>query len=312
MTHSDLNDRAQKVERFALRLSPVGYLVFGLLGVGFFLWSGSEAILLDGAYSLISLVMALGALRVSRLVRQKDSKRFPFGYAHFEPIINTLRVAVILGVDLFAVMSAVAALSNGGRPLDTGPAVIYGVLSAAVCIAMSVFQRRSARIADSPVLRVDARSWFVDGMISSGVGLTFLLGAWLEGGAYASWVPFLDPVLVIVLVVVSLPFTLTSLKENLPQMLQASPPESVREEVHAHVKDALSDFDYADFSVRMINMGRTFYTLIHVVVPKGVRQLDVAQCDALRSDIVNRVSHINRRPVADVVFTAERDDLLGV
>lgn len=167
-------------EARALRLSPIGYLIFGLLGVAFFLITRSEAILLDGIYSLISLVLAVVALRVSRIADLPGSSRYHFGYAHLEPLINVGRIALILGVDAFALFSAVSALLSGGRELNTGPALIYGVLSAPACLAMSALQRRTAKIVDSPILRVDARNWFIDGAISSGVGLAFLLGFFME------------------------------------------------------------------------------------------------------------------------------------
>ena len=57
----------KKIESRALRASALGYLFMALLGGLFFYLAQSQAILLDGVYSFISLLMTFLAQRVSRL-----------------------------------------------------------------------------------------------------------------------------------------------------------------------------------------------------------------------------------------------------
>ena len=58
----------EKIEASALRRSALGYLFMALLGGLFFYLAASEAILLDGVSSFVSLLMTFVAQRVSRLV----------------------------------------------------------------------------------------------------------------------------------------------------------------------------------------------------------------------------------------------------
>tara|TARA_R110000850_G_scaffold87602_8_gene188294 strand:+ start:6625 stop:7548 length:924 start_codon:yes stop_codon:yes gene_type:complete len=291
-------------------MSPVGYLVFGLLGVVFFLVTHSEAILLDAVYSLISIAVALLALKVSRLVELPDSERFHFGYGHFEPLLNTSRIALILGVEGFALVSAIEALLSGGRHLVVGPAVWYGILSAVACLTMSAIQRRSARKNDSALLRVDARNWFIDGLISSGIGLAFIFGYFIEGTSIAGWAPYIDPAVVVVLILVSLPVALKSLRENLPQVLLASPDKGRQAEVRSRVEASIDGVEPRQISVRMIEMGRFFYVLIHIILPKGSSNIEVSTCDQIRLQISKSLKDLYDRPVVDVVFTADPAEAL--
>ena len=127
----------QEIESGALRRSAWLYLFMALLGLGFAYVAESDAILLDGIYSFISLLMTFVAQRVSRLVQTPYTDRFHFGFAHFEPLLNVVRILLILAIATFAAAAAVIALLDGGRPLNAGSAVIYGVVAASGCLAMA-------------------------------------------------------------------------------------------------------------------------------------------------------------------------------
>ena len=107
-----------------------------LLGVSVAIVTQSEAILLDGVYSLMNLVMALLASRVSGLVERQGSERFQFGYAKFEPLLNAIRGLLIFAILAFAFVSAVSALFSGGRPVSAGIALVYclGAGSVSSCL----------------------------------------------------------------------------------------------------------------------------------------------------------------------------------
>lgn len=293
-------------ENKALLRSPVGYLTVGLLGVFFFHWTDSRTVLLDGVYSLSSMVLSLVAVRVAYLVKRVPrSDRFNFGYAHFEPMLNTARTLAVLAVDMYAFNSALDTLSRGGRPVHTGPAVVYGVLASLACTFIGLRQQRTARRTHSPTLQVDARNWFTDAMISSGVGVAFGIAHCLEGSRYAWFVPYVDPTLVLVLVFAALPFTVLSLWENVPQVFRAAPPVTTQRQVIRITRQSLGCYPCRQLSVRMLAVGRVFYTLIHVVVPRQYAVTSLEDQDRIRRDIEERLTVLHPQPVADVVFTMD-------
>ena len=172
----------QEIESGALRRSAWLYLFMALLGLGFAYVAESDAILLDGIYSFISLLMTFVAQRVSRLVQTPYTDRFHFGFAHFEPLLNVVRILLILAIATFAAAAAVIALLDGGRPLNAGSAVIYGVVAASGCLAMAwvlieVINRR-------------AFGWQMDVTIVPAdlfAALSLAVGAALIAGIYPAW-----------------------------------------------------------------------------------------------------------------------------
>ena len=111
-------------ERAALKVSVVMSVFFAVLGIGFYWLAQSEAILLDGFFSASAFVLGLLTLKVARLVGRRDDERFHFGYASFEPLLNTIKGLIILVLCAFAAASAVSAILHGGRELSLGYALL--------------------------------------------------------------------------------------------------------------------------------------------------------------------------------------------
>ena len=101
-------------EQFALKLSVAGSVFMALLGIGFAIQTRSEAIMLDGLFSLITFIMSLLTLKVASLIHKGESPRFQFGYNNFEPLLNMVKGLIILTLSVFALASSVSALLHGG------------------------------------------------------------------------------------------------------------------------------------------------------------------------------------------------------
>jgi len=295
----------QQAESGALRLSAWAYFFMALLGGAYFYLARSEAILLDGVYSFISLLMTFVAQRVSQLVQTPYTDRFHFGFAHFEPMLNVVRILLILAIAGFAAASAVAALLQGGRPLNAGSAVVYGIVAASGCLAMAWKQRRAARQANSPILAVDARNWLVDGVLSSGVAVTFVFAFLLHGTSYADWVPFIDPLLVVVMVTLMVPVPLKTLGENLRQVLMQAPDEEMQEKIRTRVEEAVQPSAEDRILVRMLPVGRFLYLQVFVLVPPGTQVRMIDEFDAVRERIAENTVDLHPQLALDVIFTAD-------
>ncbi len=300
-----MNVTQEKIESRALRASAWGYLFMALLGGLFFYLAQSQAILLDGVYSFISLLMTFLAQRVSRLVQTPYTDSFHFGFAHFEPMLNVVRILLILAITGFAAVSAIAALLSGGRALNADTAVIYGLVAAAGCLAMAWRQRRASRQATSPILAVDAHNWLIDGVLSSGVAITFLAAYLLRSSPYADWIAYVDPLLVIVMVVLLLPAPLKSLGENLREVLMQAPSPEIQAEIRERIEQAVKPAAEDQIYIRMLPVGRFLYLQVHILLPAYAPLHGIDECDSVRERIHESLKDLHPRLTLDVVFTAD-------
>jgi cation diffusion facilitator family transporter len=252
-------------ELSAIRLSAYGNAFFGLLGTAFGLWLDSAAILLDGVFNWISFGMALISIKVARLLHRPGSDLFPFGYAAFEPMVNTVKAMLVLGVSVFAFWGAVNTVLDGGRELAAGWAVVYAVIAVLGCFGIAAFQSRVAKQTESPLVAVDAKNWFINGAISSAVGFAFVLAIFLKG---SSVTPYIDSALVILLVLVTIPVPLRMAIEGVGELLAVRPPDGEVAQLEARFREALGENGRLT-RLRANRMGRTIVVIADAEVEDG-------------------------------------------
>jgi cation diffusion facilitator family transporter len=294
-------------ERRALWLSVVGALFFSLLGFAFFLPTDSEAILLDGFFSLIGFAMGLLSLRVARLVQSPDDRHFHFGYAAFEPMLNTIKGLIILAVCLFAFSSSVGSVLDGGRHINAGWGTVYAVVATAGCFTIALIQQRAAKKTGSQLVAVDVRTWLVDGFMSLVVTLAFVGAFLLSGSRWSHLVPYIDPGLVIVLTTFMFIVPIRIVVRGAGELLKIAPDASVQEEIRERVARVLDAEGLPDRVVRMVRIGREFWLLIHVLVPPDRSIGRISDLDTIRKRLHAEVAEVETGMVTDVVFTGDRE-----
>jgi cation diffusion facilitator family transporter len=292
-------------ESTALKISAGANLSFGLLGIGFALVTQSGAILLDGIFSFAGFALALLTLKVSDLVERPDDEWFHFGYAYFEPVLNSVRGLILIAVTGYALFSAITALLHGGRHIVPEWALVYAVIALAGCLLLAWIQGRAARAAATPLLDVDAKAWLMDGFLSLVVAATFLGALLVQGTRWEPWASYVDPALVVLLVLLVLPVPLKIIRENMGELLRVAPGPDVQAEVRSRFLRSVEGRGFRDTRLRMIAAGRYFYLLNHIRVDRDFRIRRVAELDAIRADIHAALEDLHPRLVIDTVFTED-------
>ena len=289
----------------AFRISACGFLIISILGFVFALLAHSQAIMLDGVYALVSVVMTVLAARVARLVERPASERFHFGYAHFEPLLNLVRGLLIFAICAYALIATVEVLVRGGREIHAEVAIFYTALSAVWSVGVFLYQRRLARQLGSPALAVDARTWLVDAVLYVGETGAFVVYLLLLPTALAPLLVYADPIFVLIVVGFLMKVPITSIREALREVLHRAPPAEVQHEVRQRVAAALAGLPVRKTHARMAEVGRFLFVLIHLVVDEGFGARPISELDQLRRQIEQSLRELHDRLVLYVVFTTD-------
>lgn len=297
----------QDLERRALKLSIVGAAVMAALGIGFAFLTRSEAILLDGFFSLINFAMGFLSLKVARMVSQPDDERFQFGYASFEPFVNLGKGLIMGFLSLFALYSAVDSLFHGGRPIASGWALTYAVFVMAGCFLIAWGQRRAAKKSGSPLVEVDAKGWVLDGLITSAVFVAFLILVLIEKTAWSVYTPYADPLIVILLVIFSAPIPIAIVRDNIKELLLAAPDQDLQERIRDKLEAATRDLPLDKTVVRMVKVGRHTYLHVYMVVAESDRGASINDTDDVRERIITELASAFPGLGIDVIFTGSEN-----
>lgn len=299
-----MNDSKGLMERRVLQISTAGNLVIGIVGVIFAVCSGSQAIMLDGLFNITYVATGLFTLKVAGLVLQGEDERFPMGYAFFEPLVNGVKGMLVLGVSVMALVGAVQALFAGGRPIAAGAAIGYGVFAATACWFLAWMTRRDAKHSKSPLVLADAENWLVNGAISSAVLMAFAGIFLIQKTDYAFLVPYIDPSLVLVVVLISISVPVRMAYQALMELLNRTPSTDIVQEVSRIIEDCMAHLPVQDQIVRVVQPGRTRMVLAHVVLPQDFRVVGLPYLDNLRAETLDKLQAAHPETCLDIVFTA--------
>lgn len=296
-------------EQGVLKLSLIAAVVFVLTALGFALLTGSDSILFDGIYSLISFFMTLLTLKVANLVARPDDDRFHFGYTAIEPTLNLFKSLIVIVTCVFAVFGAFNRLHDGGHSAQYGLAVVYGALATTGCFSVAWVMKKRSQHFISDLVGVEAKTWFVDGLLSGSILLGFLGAWWLEHSYLSEYATQVDPILLIVLGLAVLPIPGKIMIDSLKEVINQAPPQTVVYEIEQRLKKSLIDVSYDHVELRVSKRGRDLYLLVHVVVSESFGHETIIQLDAIRRNSKLVMKQWNPAIIMDMLFV--KDPLLA-
>lgn len=293
-------------EKKYLSISAFGNVFVGIVGLAVATLSSSQAILLDGLFNLTYFGTAIFTVKVASFVAGGDDERFPHGYSFFEPLVNGVKGTLVLGVSLVALVGAVQAIASGGRAIDAGAAIAYGVFASVTCGVIAVLTRRGAKETQSPLVRADAENWIVNAAVSSCVLLAFIGIFALRALELDAVVPYVDPAVVLTIVVLSIGVPVRMAWKALMGLLNRAPSNAIVAEVTRVVDASLDGLPVRERFIRVIQPGRHRMVLVHVVLPESFKPDSLSALDAQRAEMFHALSHSHAATILDVLFTADR------
>jgi predicted Co/Zn/Cd cation transporter (cation efflux family) len=252
-------------ERTGLLASVAAGGALGVLGVVWGLASGSQMILLDGAYAVIGIALSLLLLRASHVSAAVPDGRHHYGRHASTPIAVGIQGLVLLGTLLFAGLEAVAVIREGGSALGAGSGVVYSAVVTAASLAVWWWLRRRAGASD--LLDAEATAWGVAGLRGAGMILGFSAMWALAGTAWDGAVPYIDPGMVLATCVLFAPAPVGMVRRTVAELMERAPARDVQEPVLAAVDRVHAAFGLADPEVRLSKVGPRLYVEVEAVTP---------------------------------------------
>lgn len=292
-------------EQRLLKLSIVVTIAVGAVGLVGGLLINSQAIVFDGMYSLVDVVLTVASLAVSRLVTTQGSRRFQYGYWHLEPIVETFGGAILATACVYAGLNAIDGLLKGGHAVSYGWGALWAAVLCVVGMTMTLYMRRQARRLDSPLLALDARSWLVSGCLSMALLIGFGIALSLRGTTRESWIPYVDPAVLLCIAAAMLPVPFFGTLRAMREVLQVAPSE-LDKKVKSVMDAVIEEHGFLGYTSHVAKAGRASFVEIHVLVPPGYEMGSIARADHWRRDIADRLGANAPQFWLTVDFTADR------
>lgn len=236
---------------------------FALIGVLVALHAHSLAIWLDALFSLLcALMIAFESSVVSRL-GEPDSRQRPNGLAACEPLLVTLKGLVLMLICLLTAGKSVHSIWQGGHSTQELPLIAYGVFGMLLCGSLSWWLGGMARRLRSPILVTEQHYFRFDALISLGVTLAFVISSLLQQTAWSWLAAYIDPMLSLVMVLITLPVALKVSRQGLWELLQLPADQHWQGEIERQILATLDAKERACIEPRLIKQGRRLRIQLH-------------------------------------------------
>ncbi len=292
----------KKTELLLLRVTTAVCLAFGIVSVVASFQANSNSMLFDGLYSLIQSVFILGSGWIVSLLFRKENRKFQFGYSAFEPFFIAIRSSVMLLMTFSIAASALRAILTGGYTIDVDIALHINLLSLVVCLIVYAVLAIQATRLKSPMLRVEARSWLIDSVISLAAVLAMVLIYFANKRGYAKLALYIDPIVTIFFIVGLAPMLVRQLLQSSRELLGAAPASSVQKDIEHIAKRHVKREGFRKSNLFAIQHGRSLSVTLYFFLKE---ERSLRELDAIRANILLDLRTYSSWVEADVVFTLD-------
>jgi cation diffusion facilitator family transporter len=267
--------------------------------------SGSSMIVFDGLYSFVSIGLSVLAVIALRFSRRGADERYPWGRDAAEPLVVVIKAATLGALCAYAAIGGIVDIVNGGREVAVGSAVVYAVVATIGGLAVGLVLRRATR-GSSDLLRAEAAEWLGDALLSVGVLIGFLFAYALVAAGRADLAAYVDPGMV---TLVSLAFLWVPIKlivRSLREILSMAPEADVLDQIRACVAAVEERYGFPESFLRASKVGNRMDIEIDFVVGAESAVRTIADSDAVRQDLHERLAALGYDRSVVVAFTADR------
>jgi len=288
-------------EKRGVKISLYGSLILTLTAALMAVMAQSQAILLDGAYTLITLALAYISLRVIELLEIPEASDRPFGFMAMEPLLNIGKSLVILIVLAVFLVTNLKDLLSGGRATNLDLTVLY-TLACLVVYAFTIhLLNRCKRRVNSSILNLESRNWRIDAAMTAGIAISLLVAYLLVRLGNTAILPYIDPGMVVILAVLSITPVSQDLIREVRNLLLLSPENKIETQVLDQLAPVAAAHGIRGMKAWGLKSGRVLYLFLYCKLEND--HTSITALDQIRTAIFQQLGKFHDRFWADIMFT---------
>ena len=276
----------EEIEKKVLRLSFIGSCLLSGSEIIMAFILRSYAVMMDGIFDSAELVMMGPFLVLVPLLYKPVSERHPYGYSQVESFFLIIKYSVLLTLMLLLINTNVNVIMSGGNRVNPSMIAVYEMLLGAASVFMYLMLAHISRKYESPTVHAELYLWKTDIVGSCGIAVAFLAQYVLGDTVLASFAPYMDSAVAIVMSVLLLREPVSEIVRGFKQMMLFSPPEDVMRRVHEVVNKNLEGLPYRATFIDVIQTGRKTWIEVYLKENLDTSLIDVRHWTKMREYVI--------------------------
>jgi len=197
----------------------------------------SNIIEVDAGSYVISAIIGLVTIYISKLKDRPKDENHPLGFAGYVPVLNLIRSFMVILICIKAIGESVGSIVSGPDETDHGIMFAYALVTLVFnVVAYVVINSRGKKIG-SALLKTDALDWKTDIAFNFSIVLAVFFSYGLEFTSYKAYADYVDPVFCIIFSIAMAYYPIVLFSENV-KLLSVS---SIDKELQAKIIQAFTE-----------------------------------------------------------------------
>lgn len=275
-----IGKRSSKKEKKAMSVSLYANLLFVIVELVMAVYTGSQAVLLDGVYDGIEFVMLLPSVFLIPLLYKPSNEKYPYGHMQMETVFLVVKGITMISVTVGLIANSINILFHGGRRVDFGIIAWFELFACVLGVIVTFYLKRKNKVMNSPIVTVETQGWKIDSTISLGMTAAFLLPVLLPFAWMQKMAPYLDPIITVSLSIIMLPIPIKTVFTGIRDLLLISPEEETVSEIKEIVEPIIMESKCTDIYYDIVRTGRKLWISAYITLNKdelSVRRFKMLQ-----------------------------------
>ena len=291
----------QDYEKTGIKISMSGSILLSTIAIFMAIITESQTVLFDGLYTFVVLVMSFISLKVINVVKKLETRSKPLGYTALEPLLNLIKCIFVLLILLIFLITNIQELCTGGRVIPLNLITLYIFICIFIYLLIIFLIRRCGKKSNSSILKLEIRNWYIDTFLTFGIAVSLVIAIILYNLGYTKILPYVDPIIVIILVLIALPISLQVFFSELKKILLISDENSTENEIKEQLKQIILKYCFQNIQVWSLKSGRMLYFFIFIYLKTD--ETKITSLDTIRHEIFVELHKTYPDFWADIMFT---------
>ena len=274
-----IGKKTPKKEKSAMSVSLYGNLFFVIVELVMAVYTGSQAVLLDAVYDGIEFVMLLPSIFLIPLLYKPSNESHPFGYMQAETLFLVIKGITMIAVTVGLIANNIHIIIDGGNHIPFETVGYFELFACVLGIIVFLYLNHKNKALNSPLIKVEMTGWKIDSVLSLGMTLAFFLPMFLPFDWFKPVVPYLDPIITIILSIIMLPQPIKTVVTGIRDLMLLPPEEEITSDIKDTVEPVFKEYgiESENLYYDIVRTGRKLWISVYITLKKDVIKLSKFQ-----------------------------------
>ena len=270
------NENTLRLEKIIMKISALSGLAIGAMEFIMFIMTDSQAILIDGLYDWMGVVIIISYVFVQPLLYRPVSERTPYGYAQMETVFVLVKCSILICMTVYIIFDNLRGLLRQDRAgeIDSGFIARFELAVFVICLIAYLVLRYFSKKVEAPMISAEMMEWKLDIYLTFGSFAGFSLVPLFRSLGVSFIADNIDPIIAIIIAVFMVIQPVRMFCQALREIILLAPDEKMVANIKSVAGGLVEQYPYEVTFFDIVETGRKVWISLYIRSVNGVYHIE--------------------------------------